>query len=146
MREDDDIQYLRDIDRIKDKDMTRINLLGATAWSHWNHPGSFQVTEGKGIYQCLVEFLPQMFTAPSPESEKIIRALHGPTAVAGWNVRIHGDFWVVGMNDEDGTFVIPIKNPRAVYKVVGTSQALYPMVLRSYPHGRPVRMRLTLLP
>jgi hypothetical protein len=149
---DPDIQYLPDIDRLKDLDMIKVNYLTALGWTHWLDPGAFSGTGGRGIYQCLKEYLRNDMVKESwgsvdnmpPDYRRIYDALVHPAAVMGWNVRVHGDFWIVSM-DSDGTYIVPDLNHRAVYQVLGLTQPLGTMVHRQY-NGRIVKMRLTMIP
>ena len=151
--EDPDIDVLPDIDRLKDRDMVKINYMTALGWTHWLDPGSFhQNTQGSGVYECLHEYLCKDIVEKSwgsvdnipPSFKRIYDSIVEPAAVAGWNVRVHGDFWIVSM-ENDGTYIVPDLNPRAVYQVLGLTQPLGTMIQRRY-QGCIVKMRLTMIP
>eukprot|EP00339_Tiarina_fusa_P021996 CAMPEP_0117080244 /NCGR_PEP_ID=MMETSP0472-20121206/56625_1 /TAXON_ID=693140 ORGANISM="Tiarina fusus, Strain LIS" /NCGR_SAMPLE_ID=MMETSP0472 /ASSEMBLY_ACC=CAM_ASM_000603 /LENGTH=632 /DNA_ID=CAMNT_0004807821 /DNA_START=16 /DNA_END=1914 /DNA_ORIENTATION=+ len=138
--------------------------LAAFGWTFWNHQpgggGDAKQQEGKGgkgIYPSLKEFLFQMDPAKveelekqlNPESpkgsyEKVKQALDSPLAVASWNVRIHGEFWIVAMGPQ-GTLVVPVHNPnKQVYCVLGIKVPLGAQVMGKMP--RPPKFELTLVP
>lgn len=154
LHEDPEIQHFDDIMRVKDVSMEKANFLTATAWTHWDDPGSYNVAGGRGIYQCLLEFLPQMFGVVDgnmnhlSEQEKLpLRALTDRPAVAGWSLRLHGNFWAVGKDPEDGgTLLVPVVNKLAVYKVFGMTSCLYDILSQAFPGGKPVQVKLTMVP
>ena len=124
--------------------------LAAFGWQFWDQ-GS-----GKGVYPSLKEFLTKGILSmnkledlekqlnsnnPRGAYQKVTRAMSSPLAVGSWNVRIEGQFWIVGMSPE-GTLVIPVSNPRQVYNVLGYKAPLGAQ--GKFP--RPPKFYLTLLP
>jgi hypothetical protein len=154
LHEDPEIQHFDDIMRVKDVSMEKANFLTATAWTHWDDPGSYKVAGDRGIYQCLLEYLPEAFgvvdgnTNHLSEDEKLpLRALTDRPAVAGWSHRLHGNFWVCGKDPDDGgTLLVPVVNKLAVYKVFGMTSCLYDLLARAFPGGKPVQVKLTMVP
>lgn len=127
LHQDPDIRHFPDIERVKDENLEKAQFLTASAWSYWDDPGANKGTGDRGIYQSAVEFIPEMFSVEdgntnhlNHEEKRVLRAVTDKVAVAGWNHRIHGDFWIVAKDTNDGgTFAIPDDNKRAVYKVFG---------------------------
>lgn len=126
--------------------------LSAFGWTYWTQPG------GKGIYPSLKQFLSngileknkleeieKQLNPENPEGslEKVKEALESPLAVASWNVRIQGEFWVVAMG-QLGTLVVPVSHPKQVYCVLGTKAPLGAQVMGKTP--RPPKFYLTLVP
>lgn len=101
----------------------------------------------KGVYLQLLEFLTRGILLQnkledlekqlSPKSPKgsyllVKRAMTSDLAVASWNVRLSGEFWVIGDDENEdrddqrgGTLVIPCDNPKQVYRVVGYQLSLW---------------------
>jgi hypothetical protein len=80
---------------------------------------------------------------PEPSLRLAYDAVDDVEAIKGWNVRVHGHFWVCGM-DEEGTFLVPDSNRDMVYQCLGAKDAIYPKVERDFP--RPVQMSITMIP
>ena len=123
-------------------------------WTFWKTPN------GKGVYPSLVEYLTREILVENkledlekqlnPEnpkgSYKLIKdAMTDPLAVASWNVRISGEFWIIGGN-ADGTIVVPACNSRAVYCVAGLKLPLAVQIMQQTKVPRPPKFNLTLLP
>lgn len=79
---------------------------------------------------------------PKGTYKSVVDAVKSDQAVAGWNVRVEGQFYLVGMGPE-GTMVIPCDNLRKVYCVVGYQKPLGAL-LGQMP--RPPKVQLTLVP
>lgn len=154
LHHDPAIQYHHDIEKLKDVNMEKAHFLTATGWTHWQDPGSYRGTDGKGIYEILRDFLPQMFGVQngdmshlSVEEKRPLIALTDEAAVAGWHLRIHGNFWVMGKDTTDGgTFLIPDENKHTVYKAFGMTSSLYDLLARAFPMGKPVLAKVTMVP
>ena len=84
---------------------------------------------------------------PIPELPKTLEALDCIEAVAGWYIRIHGDFWVVGHDEEGGTgtYIVPSGNQNMVYKILGIRNAHFQMIQRDFG-DTPILMTMTLIP
>ena len=85
---------------------------------------------------------------PTPGAYKLVtKAMRSPQAVAGWNVRVEGAFWIVGMGP-DGTMVVPCHNTRQVYVVKGFQAPLMAVAQGGggQPFPRPPKFHLILLP
>jgi len=123
-------------------------------WSFWKTPN------GKGVYPSLVQYLTreilvenkledlekQLNPANPKGAYRLIKdAMTDPHAVAGWNVRISGEFWIIGGN-ADGTIVVPACNSRAVYCVAGLKLPLAVQIMQQTKVPRPPKFNLTLLP
>ncbi|KAL7526523.1 hypothetical protein ACHAWF_001804 [Thalassiosira exigua] len=150
--EDPNIQTIKDIDRLKDISMIQINFLTATGWSHWVDCGAYSNSGGKGIYLALKDWMQKQSIENTPyeqldEGYKLIYdAIDAPSAVAGWNCRVHGDFWVDSDAENDGTHCILASNPRAVYQVVGMTQSLGRLIARTSREGSFERYFITMIP
>jgi hypothetical protein len=71
-------------------------------------------------------------------------ALHEDTLVKSWHIRVHGNFWVVGL-DHEGSFLIPVNNQDTVYQALGLQRNIIPMLEADY--GKvPVAFTLTMIP
>jgi hypothetical protein len=154
------IDDFHDLNRLRDEGGQRglmiLNVLIGMGWSHWLKPGMFRTPNNHGVYMLLCDLVRNHCegllhddTTPSAAKRQGHRPAHGGMldnvqAFKGWNVRIHDDFWVVGM-DDDGTLLVPDLNRNMVYKVLGVHNAIYPM-LQSRGFGRPVLVRLTIIP
>jgi len=123
--------------------------LNAFCWKFWK-------TLDGGIYPPLREFLTKGILAknkledlekqlnaenPRGAYAKVSNAMSSELAVASWNVRIEGTFWIVGIGPE-GTLVVPANNTRQVYCVLGLKVPLGAQ--GKFP--RPPKFYLTLLP
>lgn len=130
-----------------EKDPQKISAFG---WQFWNQG------QGKGVYPALKEFLTKgillqnkledlekQLNAEHPRGayQKVTQAMNSDLAVASWNVRVEGEFWIVGMSPE-GTLVVPVSSPRQVYNVLGYKAPLGAQ--GKFP--RPPKFYLTLLP
>ena len=150
--EDPGIQSISDIDRLKDVSMIQVNFLTATGWSHWVDCGAYENSGGKGIYLALKDWLQRQCIQNTPYAElddgykRIYDAIDDPSAVAGWNCRVHGDFWLCADVEEGGTYCVLASNPRAVYQVVGMTQPLGRLIQHSYGEGSFVRHLITMVP
>mmetsp|Transcript_20395 Transcript_20395/g.30269 ORF Transcript_20395/g.30269 Transcript_20395/m.30269 type:complete len:582 (+) Transcript_20395:39-1784(+) len=80
---------------------------------------------------------------PKGTYKTVVDAVKSKHAVASWNVRVEGQFYLVGMGPE-GTMVIPVNNLRQVYCVVGYQKPLGALLGNQMP--RPPKVQLTLLP
>lgn len=64
------------------------------------------------------------------EEKRVLRAVTDKVAVAGWNDRIHVDFWIISKDTEDGgTFPIPDANKRAARCLQGLWHDVVPIRL-----------------
>lgn len=124
--------------------------LAAFGWQFWQTP------DRKGMYPALRDHLikggfknvEDLETKLRPENPKgsydlVKEAMTSPLAVGSWNVRIHGDFYIVGMCPK-GTLLVPANNTRQVYCVLGFVTPLAAQMVNKFP--RPPKMNLTLLP
>ena len=153
LHQDPDIRHFPDIERVKDENLEKAQFLTASAWSYWDDPGANKGTGDRGIYQSAVEFIPEMFSVEdgntnhlNHEEKRVLRAVTDKVAVAGWNHRIHGDFWIVAKDTNDGgTYAIPDDNKRAVYKVFGMTSCLYDLLQNALP-GMPAKVKMTMVP
>ena len=140
--------------------LMKMNQYIATAWSHWLDPGAYHTPDNQGVYELFCDWakkpydeidgIPQGELAAYEKAayEKVGEAAVHRAAAKSWHIRVHGAFWVVGMDDE-GTYLVAAQEESAapskrVYQVVGVRSALYPMCVRDFP--RPVLMKLTMLP
>ena len=131
--------------------MIQLNFLTATGWSHWVDCGAYENTGGKGMYRALKDWMQKQCINNTPYTElddgykRIYDAIDAPSAVAGWNCRVHGDFWVCADMDNEGTgtYCVLAPNPRAVYQVVGMTQPLGRLVGHQ---GSFVRYKITMVP
>jgi hypothetical protein len=129
------------------KDPQKLTNFG---WRFWKTP------DGNGVYPGLKQFLTKgiltqnkledldkQLNPQNPKGAylKVTEAMSSEQAVASWNVRVEGAFWIVGMGPE-GTLVCPVKNPRQVYCVVGFKKPLGAQ--GQFP--RPPKFFLTLVP
>jgi hypothetical protein len=147
---------LQDLEMLRSqgqRGLLKINQLMAGAWTHWVDARPFHTPENKSIYELLVQFfkdLPAVNNCtledmPS-EFKKAEEALQHMTAVKGWHVRVHGDFWIVGADETDeGTFLVSNVNRNAVYKVLGVRNSLFRMIEPTFGH-QPILMKLTMIP
>mmetsp|Transcript_21302 Transcript_21302/g.32802 ORF Transcript_21302/g.32802 Transcript_21302/m.32802 type:complete len:597 (+) Transcript_21302:89-1879(+) len=132
-----------------EKDM---NKLAAFAWTFWQTP------DGKGVYPSLAKFMKEdivklhgieklemQMDAENPKGayQLTMDAVDDQRAVKGWNVRAHGEYWILGMN-QDGTYLAPVSNIRSIYLVCGLRIPLGAQVAGHFP--RPPKFRITLLP
>ena len=123
-------------------------------WTFWKTPN------GKGVYPSLVQYLTreilvtnkledlekQLNPAAPRGAYKLIRdAATDRRAVASWDQRISGEFWIMGGNAR-GTIVVPACNSRAVYCVAGLKLPLAVQILQQTKVPRPPKFNLTLLP
>ena len=155
---DRDVIDYTDIDRLRaqgPEGLMKLNkymaMLGRTGWILVG----YYTPDQQGIYDLLKDWTKEQFEERdkaelanfSQDEIDMLRfltdSMESPAGVQGWNVRIHGDFWVVGMDDE-GTYLVPAENIKRVYQVLGVRNAIYPMVIRDFP--RPVLMTLTMIP
>lgn len=150
--EDPGIQSIHDIDRLKDVSMIQLNFLTATGWSHWVDCGAYENSGGKGIYLALKDWLQKQCIQNKPYAEldagyrRIYDAINAPSAVGGWNCRVHGDFWLYADVEEGGTYCVLASNPRSVYQFVGMTQPLGRLIQHSYGQGSFVRHLITMVP
>ena len=81
--------------------------LTSTAWSTW---GQARGNDVKPTKELLREYLFDELLPCNPDWKKdkvmkdMVEAMDCPSAVLGWNCRVHGTFWVCGM-DENGTYL-----------------------------------------
>jgi len=123
-------------------------------WTFWKTPN------GKGVYPSLVQYLTrdilvtnkledlekQLNPASPRGAYKLIRdATTDRRAVASWDQRISGEFWIMGGNAQ-GTIVVPASNSRAVYCVAGLKLPLAVQIMQQTKVPRPPKFNLTLLP
>lgn len=107
----DDIHELR----ASQTGLAAIMRMTSTAWTMWTDGTGYPASDGKGVYEHLYKMVkddlpglnPGMVNDPS--FKKMLQSMDDQAAVKGWNVRVHGDFWVVGM-DDDGTLLSKYKN------------------------------------
>ena len=121
-------------------------------WSAWIIKSKDK--EDEGIYPSLKKYMTEQIVADGKveeleklglNHEKIADAMTNPLGVGSWNVRVSGEFWLVGANPT-GSLVVPVTNPRVVYAVVGLQMPLAVQVMRSAQCPRPPKVNLTLLP
>ena len=121
----------------------------STAWSFWSDGRGF-ASDGKGTYEHMKQYV--CFDLPEsnpdflddPVIVRSIKAVDDVAAAKSWNVRVHGQFWIVGM-ESDGTFLIPDNNRSMVFKCVGIRNPIWPMVLQNHG-GRFPLMTVTMIP
>jgi len=136
--------------------------LAAFGWQYWKQTDETTKAEG-GVYPSLKAYLTkgilekQKLTDldkqvsedpknPKPGAYKLVtKAMTSTDAVAAWNVRIEGEFYIVGMGPQ-GTMVVPCHNPRQVYVVVGFQAPLIAVAGGNQKFPRPPKFHLTLLP
>eukprot|EP00563_Minutocellus_polymorphus_P012726 CAMPEP_0181060728 /NCGR_PEP_ID=MMETSP1070-20121207/22131_1 /TAXON_ID=265543 /ORGANISM="Minutocellus polymorphus, Strain NH13" /LENGTH=574 /DNA_ID=CAMNT_0023140613 /DNA_START=255 /DNA_END=1980 /DNA_ORIENTATION=+ len=114
----------------------------------------------KGVYPSLVQYLTREIlvenkledlekqlnpTEPRGAYRLIKDSMTDPLAVASWNLRISGEFWILGGNAH-GTIVVPACNSRAVYCVAGLKLPLAVQIMQQTKVPRPPKFNLTLLP
>uniref|UniRef100_A0A7S4MMD3 Uncharacterized protein n=1 Tax=Odontella aurita TaxID=265563 RepID=A0A7S4MMD3_9STRA len=117
--------------------MAKCNALQGSAWSLWTDPGPFAPrTQGKSVYDRLKYTLQQSVVEQNGGVDKldakhpggyrlIFDAMDDAKAAGGWQVRLHGTFWVVGLDEDgQGTYIVPDNNRSAVYRIVGHRAAL----------------------
>ena len=138
--QNNDINDMRDIDRLRQQQqhgLMRLNQFMGMGWSHWLDSGGFVVpSKIDGVYGHIVEYLKEQVPKHNPGSvndpvvQLMTRALDDISAVGGWHVRVHGNFWIVGEVDDktldknggnSGTYLIPDSNENMVFKVLGMS-------------------------
>ena len=136
--------------------------LAAFGWQYWKPVPP--AAADSGVYFSLKNYLCKGILAKqkladldkqvSPDPEKpvagayklVTKAMASEQAVAAWNVRVEGEFWIVGMGPQ-GTMVVPCINPRQVYVVAGFQAPLMAIAggnQTKFP--RPPKFHLTLLP
>jgi len=123
-------------------------------WMFWRTPNN------KGVYPSLSKYLLDDITKdntvdeiekqlnptqPKGSYDLIRNAMTSTRAVRGWNVRVTGEFWIIGGNS-DGTLVIPTCNTRTVYCVAGLRLPLAVQIMQQTKCPRPPKFNLTLLP
>ncbi|KAL3925371.1 MAG: hypothetical protein SGILL_000457 [Bacillariaceae sp.] len=135
---------------------TRLNYFLAVAWSHWNDPGDCSVYEVTKKW--IIEWKRDMKRKPIPVNPQVAKefvrlrdmvnfcgpALDHIRAVKSWHIRVHGDFWIVG-GDEQGTYLVPRKNEDMVYQCVGLSKSLHETIQSKYG-SKPMVWKVTLIP
>ena len=170
--EDSELQTgLADIDILRKqgpKGLLKMNHLMGVAWSCWNKK---QITttvnddnkssNKKSIYELLVQFFRDLPKTNGCELNNMPReylralaALKHPTAVLGWHVRLHGDFWIVGYASEDkeqddnarGAIVVSAVDRRQVFKVFGVRNSLIGILEPFFSSQPMILMRLTMIP
>ena len=150
-----------DLDRYRSSPggLLKIAHLTSLGWSNWktetgdglelgglDKDGIFDLVKA-GNQQTLDEIEKQnLAESEVPQEIYFAReALHSKHAAGGWHVRVHGNFWVVGVAPETGgCYLIPEGNKNMVYEVLGIRNALYPMVSRH--SSRPMLFAATLIP
>lgn len=136
--------------------------LAAFGWQYWKQAGQGGA-EG-GVYPSLKTYLTKgilekqkladLDKQVSEDPEKptagayklVTKAMTSTEAVAAWDVRVEGEFYIVGMGPQ-GTMVVPCHNPRQVYIVAGFQAPLMAIAggnQQKFP--RPPKFHLTLLP
>ena len=123
-------------------------------WTFWKTPN------GKGVYPSLKEYLTreilvenkledlekQLNPASPRGAYRLIKdAMTDRRAVASWDQRISGEFWIMGGN-ANGTIVVPACNSRVVYCVAGLKLPLAVQIMQQTKVPRPPKFNLTLLP
>lgn len=149
-----ELETTQDIEnlRLSPEGFAKQNHLTSTAWSFWREPNGYHGMHADGICGGLRDLvknqLPEMnggleaLIAEKPEYKRCVEAVDDGEACQGWNVRVTGDFWIVGM-DEGGTFLIPDGNRDVVYQCCGVKDPIYPKVAH---FGRPSLFRVTMIP
>lgn len=143
---------------------TNAAKLAAFGWQFWsqNLPDNKDVKTG--VYPSLLQYLSadilknqkltELDKQVSPDPSKpikgayslVTRAMKSKQAVASWNVRVEGAFWIVGMGPQ-GTMVVPDHNTRQVYVVAGFQAPLMAVAgggQNKFP--RPPKFHLSLVP
>jgi len=164
---DPDIQNgLQDIERLRQQKsfhgQLAMNNLVQTAWTYWTDAAESCTTittttsDRKSVFQLLCQFfedLPQANGCDLEDMPQEFRnaqaALSHRTAVLGWQLRIQGDFWIVGCDDQSGdggTFLVSNYNRHAVYKVFGLRRSLMELMESSSFDQRPLLVKLTSIP
>jgi hypothetical protein len=72
----------------------------------WSDGTGYAGTDGKGVYKLLVQLMTESSSenVGNPCYQKALKALDDQTTTKSWNVRVHGDFWIVE-GDADGTIL-----------------------------------------
>jgi len=135
-------------------DMPDPKQVAQFCWTFWKTPNN------KGVYPSLVQYLTREIlvenkledlekqlnpTEPRGAYRLIKDSMTDPLAVASWNLRISGEFWILGGNAH-GTIVVPACNSRAVYCVAGLKLPLAVQIMQQTKVPRPPKFNLTLLP
>lgn len=160
-----DINDMRDIDRLRQQQqhgLMRLNQFMGMGWSHWLDSGGFVVpSKIDGVYGHIVEYLKEQVPKHNPGSvndpvvQLMTKALDDISAVGGWHVRVHGNFWIVGEVDDktldknggnSGTYLIPDSNENMVFKVLGIRNHLFTLAKSTCPDYRPMKMVVTMVP
>jgi hypothetical protein len=136
-------------------DLNRLNRFLNVAYTRWNEPLVATMVDGADpitFYTYLVTNLEgHLATVTNDQLDcDVIKALKSPLACKNWGIRLHGTFYVVGYDKDQGTFLIPTSNHDMVYVVVGyrngkhgPTASVYDMVPN--PESCPV-IRATFLP
>jgi hypothetical protein len=137
--------------------LLRIAHLTALGWTHWmGEEGGGE----DGVHGLMVasnkEKIESDANADLPSELYLARdALQTRRAAGGWDVRVNGNFWIVGQHPETGgALMVAEKNFGNVYDVLGIRNALYPMVAANQPNQNqdlslpftPVLLTATLIP
>lgn len=130
---DNSITSLMDIHRLMGsgtpQNLMRCNHFLSVAYTRWNEPSSSSES-GLTFYQQVLKSMEEDMESEEDSKEvqqNAIKALTSQQAAKSWGVRVHGSFYVVGI-DEEGTYLIPTMNHDTVYCVVGILKKIYYMV------------------
>ena len=130
--------------------LLQLARITSTAWSFWNDGRGMHGTDDEGAWYHLRQYLCVETPKENPRAledpafRRAIKAVDDAAAVKSWNVRVHGHFWIVGM-EGNGTFLVPDSNRNMVYQCVGVRNAIWPMVEKIHG-GRCVLMTITMIP
>lgn len=116
----------------------------------WTDPEFFEEFVGihGGLCNMVKEAAPnasgglEQHLAHFPGYERKMEALDDIEACQGWNVRVTGIFWIIGMTPGD-TYLVPDAKRDVVYLCCGMRDPLYPKVEH---FGRPVLFYITMMP
>jgi len=136
--------------------LLKLNRLISVAWTYWSdaavtsHDDS---VERQGVYELVRRHIEhdllennREIVLNDPVYQRMAAAVNDVSAVAGWHVRVHGNFWVVGeAPDGSGTYLIPKANQFLVYKVLGILKSLGSLVSGSFGQ-KPALMTVTMVP
>jgi len=134
---ENDVKDSNDIQRIRTTEgqvgLLKIARYNSIAWTYWKdgQGASLSSPELGGTYDHLKLYMKETNELNPDIAERYppfiaaLKSLDDVAAAKSWNVRVHGNFWVLGM-DNDGTYLIPENNKSQVYQCVGVREAIWP--------------------